>query len=389
MLLPFFSHPMHVCFVVSNPFALNAFLAPTIRALLVRGCSVTVVVNAQAGTVVADILQEITVVHLDIIRDIALLQDWRALWALVKLFKSNKYDIVHSITPKAGLLSMVASKIAGVKVRLHTFGGQVWVTRQGVLRWLLRTLDCLLAKCASSLLVDSASQRDFLINAGVAPAHKLNLLGSGSINGVDLVRFSRKPVERNCIRDELGIPADALVLLYLGRMNHEKGVVEVAKSFAQLAPEFNHLHLLLVGPDEGALESALEAVQSCRSRVSVIGLTNIAHAYMAAADIFCLASYREGFGLTLIEAAASGLPCVASKIYGITDAVVDGVTGLLVPARDVGSLSQALRVLISHPEIRQTMGAAGQQRAMSHFSQRDVVEAWLDFYNLQLQVDNQ
>ena len=379
---------MHVCFVVSNSFALNAFLAPTIRALLTRGCSVTVVVNTENGMIDTDILQQITVVHLEIIRDIALLHDWRALLVLVRLFKSNKYDIVHSVTPKAGLLSMVASKIAGVKVRLHTFGGQVWVTRQGVLRWLLRTLDRLLAKCASSLLVDSASQRDFLVNAGVAPAHKLNLLGSGSINGVDLVRFSSKPVERNCIREKLGIPADALVLLYLGRMNHEKGVMEVAKSFAQLAPEFNHLYLLLVGPDEGALGSALEAVQSCRSRVFVIGLTNIAHAYMAAADIFCLASYREGFGLALIEAAASGLPCVASKIYGITDAVLDGVTGLLVPARDVSSFSQALKVLISHPEIRQKMGAAGRQRAANDFSQRDVVEAWLDFYDLQLRVYN-
>ena len=379
---------MHVCFVVSNSFALNAFLAPTIRALLTRGCAVTVVVNTENGMIDTDILQQITVVHLEIIRDIALLHDWRALLVLVRLFKSNKYDIVHSVTPKAGLLSMVASKIAGVKVRLHTFGGQVWVTRQGVLRWLLRTLDRLLAKCASSLLVDSASQRDFLVNAGVAPAHKLNLLGSGSINGVDLVRFSSKPVERNCIREKLGIPADALVLLYLGRMNHEKGVMEVAKSFAQLAPEFNHLYLLLVGPDEGALGSALEAVQSCRSRVFVIGLTNIAQAYMAAADIFCLASYREGFGLALIEAAASGLPCVASKIYGITDAVLDGVTGLLVPARDVSSFSQALKVLISQPEIRQKMGAAGRQRAADDFSQRDVVEAWLDFYDLQLRVYN-
>lgn len=375
---------MRVCFVLTSPFAVNAFVAPTIRALLARGDSVTVVVNARAGTVAEDIRSGIEIVDLEIARAIAPLRDLAALRSLFDLFRTRRFDIVHSVTPKAGLLSMMAARLAGVPVRIHTFTGQVWATRRGPMRWLLRSLDWVLAKCATALLVDSRSQLEFLSDAKIAPRKRLTVLASGSICGVDTDRFKPAPHERETVRAELGVAAHADLLLYVGRMHSDKGLTELTQALSKIAPHFPNAHLLMVGPDEGGLMPALDAALESRSRIHVVGLTDQPERYMAAADVFCLPSYREGFGLSLIEAAAAGLPCVASRIYGLTDAVVDGVTGLLVPARNVDALAQALELLLSRPDMRSEMGLAARRRAENDFSQKILVDAWLAFYENQL-----
>lgn len=375
---------MQVCFVLTVPFVLNAFVAPTIRALLIRGWKVTVLINTKAGPVAQDIASRVEIIHLDIARTVSPLRDLKTLWILIRLFHVRRFDMVHSITPKAGLLAIMAARLAGIELRIHTFTGQVWATRRGAARWLLRMLDKLLARSASALLVDSASQRDFLVAEKVVTRERLRLLGQGSISGVDTSRFAPSLRWRHEIRTALGVPAGAVLLLYIGRMHAEKGVVELARSFAQVAAGHRQVHLLLVGPDEGALKSALAVVTTCRERVHVIGLTTEPEKYMAASDIFCLASYREGFGLSLIEAASAGLPSVASRIYGVIDAVVDEVTGLLVPARDVEAFAEAIAKLLIHPELREQMGISAQQRVEEQFSQQTLVQAWVDFYDQQL-----
>lgn len=374
---------MRICFVLTTPFALNAFVAPTIHALQARGDKVTVVVNAKAGPVAADVLGTIDIVDLEIARAISPLRDLLSLFALFRLFREKRYDVVHSVTPKAGLLAMMAARLAGIPMRIHTFTGQVWATRSGAMRWLLRSLDRLLAACASALLVDSVSQRDFLVEQKVAAPGRLQVLGKGSVAGVDTSRFAPQQHRRDEVRAVLGVPTAAVLLLYIGRMHAEKGVLELAEAFALLAAGHTGLHLLLVGPDEGALQPALALLGAYRDRCRVVGLTSEPQNYMAAADIFCLASHREGFGLSLIEAAAAGLPCVASRIYGVTDAVVEGVTGLLVPVKDVDALADALTLLADQPLLRQQMGANGRARAKKDFSQNAVIDAWLNFYQQQ------
>ena len=371
---------MHVCFVLTSPFALNAFVAPVIRGLLASGATVTVVVNASAGPIAADIKPAIEVVDIAIARAISPFQDFQTLWSLVRLFRARHFDIVHSITPKAGLLAMVAARIAGITVRVHTFTGQVWATKRGAWRWLLRLMDKLIARCSTVSLADSASQRNFLLTEGVSSPDRLQVLGQGSIAGVDTKRFFPQPVLRSRVRQELAIPADAVVVLYVGRMHSEKGLVELCAAFAVVAAKLVQVHLLLVGPDEGALAGGLEAVAGFRDRIHLVGLTSRPEDYMAAADIFCLASYREGFGLSLIEAAAAGLPSVASRICGVTDAVVDGVTGLLVQSKDVKALATALCALAEQPLLRNQLGASARHRAERDFSQTELVDLWLGFY---------
>jgi len=375
---------MRICFVLTAPFALNAFVAPAIRALLIQGWQITAVLNTASGKVADDIARDIEIIDMNIARAISPVNDLRTLFLLVRLFQSRQFDIVHSLMPKSGLLAMVAARLAGVKVRIHTFTGQVWVTRRGPMRWLLKALDWVLARCATALLADSVSQREFLVNVGIVSSNKMQVLAKGSVCGADVTRFKPQPVWRSEIRIELGIASDAVVLIYVGRMHLEKGVVALVQAFNRLAADFPSIHLVLVGPDEGALTPALAEAASCVTRVHCAGLTTQPEKYLAAADIFCLASYREGFGLSIIEAAAAGLPCVAHKIYGVTDAVVDGVTGLLVPARDVDAFVQAIAELVERPDIRENMGLAAIQRVRQNFSQTVVVQAWFDFYERQL-----
>ena len=375
---------MHVCFVVTTPFALNSFVAPTIDALLARGWQVTVLVNTEAGKVADSIAQAADVIHLDIARDIAPFRDIKALSTLINLFETKRFDIVHSITPKAGLLAMIAARLTGVKIRVHTFTGQVWVTRQGAMRWLLRTLDRVIAGCATALLVDSPSQRDFLADEKIALLQSLHVLGLGSITGVDTSRFSPNAVSRKNIRTALDIPPEAIVLLYVGRMHRDKGIAELVRSFAVVAARFEHVHLLLVGPDEGELVASLDSANEFSSRIHTAGLTQDPEIYMSAADIFCLASHREGFGLSLVEAGSCGLPSVAYRIYGVTDAVVDGLTGYLVPVRDEKAFASAICKLLETPDLRLKMGLAARQRAQQVFSQPIIVQGWLDFYDVQI-----
>jgi glycosyltransferase involved in cell wall biosynthesis len=372
---------MRVCFVISNAYALNAFLAGPIETLAADGCEVTVAFNQSAGgQVAAAIRDNARLVQVNIARDIALLRDVRALWQLWQVLRRGRFDVVHSVTPKAGLLAMLAGIAARVPARLHTFVGQVWVTRKGPMRWLLRSLDRLIARCATQALTDSPSQRDFLVQQHVAPAARLRVLAEGSICGVDGARFRPDPQARVDVREELGISDTAPMLLYLGRMHPDKGMLELGQAFARLAARHKNLHLVLVGPEEGGLALLSPSVAAVADRVHLVGLTAAPERYVAAADLFCLPSYREGFGLSLLEAAAAGVPCVASRIYGITDAVEDEVTGLLVPAHDAAALAQALARMVGDPALRGRMGEAARQRALTRFSRQVLLQAWRELY---------
>jgi len=374
---------MHICFVLTTPYALNAFVVPTVKTLLEKGWKVTVLVNTHSGLVSDAIVEGAEIIHLDIARQISPFSDIKALLSLIAVFNIRRFDMVHSITPKAGLLAMIAARLTRVEVRIHTFTGQVWVTRQGAMRWLLRSLDRVIARCATALLVDSPSQRDFLVAENIAPLDRLDVLGEGSITGVDTERFAPNEVLRQNVRDSLNISPETVVLLYVGRMHKDKGIAEIVRSFAVVAARYAHVRLLLVGPDEGALQEALEFAGEFRDRIHTEGLTQQPEIYMAASDVFCMASYREGFGLSIIEAGSCGMPSVAYRIYGVTDAIADGSTGYLVPLRDELAFAGAICKLIEAPEKRKKMGYAARQRAELIFSRHIVVQAWLRFYDQQ------
>jgi lipopolysaccharide/colanic/teichoic acid biosynthesis glycosyltransferase/glycosyltransferase involved in cell wall biosynthesis len=367
------------CIVVASEMTLRVFLARQIAAMAER-YDVTVVVKSPTPGLSRD-LGDVTVRPLAINRNVSPLQDLWCLVALVRLMRAERFDLVQSMTPKAGLLAMSAAWLARVPVRVHTFTGQVWATRTGVQRQALKLLDRVIARAATFTLADSPSQRAFLAAQGVVPATKVAVLGKGSVSGVDISKFRPDPLVRRTVRASLGIAATDIVLLFVGRLHRDKGILDLAQAFATLADHRADVCLLVVGPDEQNLSPAMrELCGRHQARVLFCPYTHVPEQYMAAADVLCLPSYREGFGSVIIEAAAAGLPAVASRIYGVVDAIVENTTGLLHEPRDVTGLMEQLQRLTVDPQLRLSLGAAARERAARDFSPGALTSAVLDVY---------
>jgi len=307
--------------------------------------------------------------------------DLRALWTLQRYFRKNRFDVVHSITPKAGLLAMTAAALARVPVRIHTFTGQVWANRSGLQRTMLKAMDTWLAAMATHILVDGESQRAFLLQEGVASAGKSQVLGHGSISGVDIERFRPDAEVRVEMRSRHTVPASAVAFLYLGRLKRDKGILDLALAFSQLARIHEEAYLLIVGPDEDRIEADIRQLcGDCIPRLRFHGYTDYPERWLAACDVLCLPSYREGFSTTIIEAASVGLPILGSRIYGITDAIDEGVTGLLHNPGDVNELAGKMRILAQDEGLRRSLGRAARERAHRYYAKEAVTGAVLEFY---------
>jgi len=369
-----------ICYVVSSEMTVASFLRPHITRAT-ETYDVTVAANTERGDLLTELGLRAALLKVPIARHIRPFQDLAALWTLFRAFRVRRFRIVHSVSPKAGLLGMLAARLARVPVRIHTFTGQVWATRRGWRRVLLKATDRMLAALTTHPLVDSPSQLDFLVAEGILPAGKAAVIGKGSICGVDTERFRPDAESRAAVRAGLGISGDAFVMLFLGRLNRDKGIPDLFDAFAALAARRKDCVLLLVGPDEGGmLERIADLGSDACDRVRHVAYTRQPERYMAAADVFCLPSYREGFGMAVVEAAAACLPAVASRIYGITDAVSEGQTGLLHPPGDVPAIVAAVGRLADAPEERRAMGENARTRVLAEFSEEKVTQGLIAHY---------
>lgn len=368
-----------ICFVVVTPMTANVFLTPHIIELS-KQCEVTIICNGARDQLDSRIRQNLTV-QLPIGRKISILQDVHCLIKMVRLFRKEKYDSVHSVTPKAGLLAGLAGLLARVPVRIHWFTGQVWATKYGIKRWLLKSMDRIIIICTTHQLVDSRSQRAFLIDQGVLARNRGDVLAAGSICGVDISRFRSCSSARTRIRKELGISETDTIALFVGRLQHEKGLLELAQAFLLAANKCPRLHLVLAGPDEAGMNSILKQILSpVLTRFHSVGFVNCPEQYMAASDFLVIPSHREGFGVVVIEAAACGIPSIGTNIYGLSDAIIDGDTGLLIPFNDISSLDIAMSRLALHAAERRALGRRAQIRVAAEFQQSHVVDGLVRYY---------
>ncbi len=369
-----------ICFVVSDPITARVFLLPHIVKLM-EHYQVDVVQNGPEGLD----LPEVNFHAIPIVRRVSPLRDLLAFALLIKLFKRNGYACVHTVTPKAGLLGTLAARVVSVPNRFHWFTGQVWATEKGIRRRVFKFLDWLIARSSTMNLVDGPSQAKFLVQEGVLSESKSEVLGHGSICGVDTERFKRNPEKRIRIRRELSIPDTSVVILFVGRLTREKGLLELAESISCLDAKVE-CTVLIVGFDEEALSKKLIELSGERhGDLRILGSTKVPEDFMSAADIYCMPSHREGFGLSVIEASASELPAVVSDVYGLKDAVVDGVTGLTFPSGNSAALARCLEYLATDDEFRRALGTSGRKRVLDLYRQTKLTDALLEFYRRQLE----
>jgi len=367
-----------LCVVATIPAVVHSFMQEHIRASAAKW-KVMIACHPEGSGLLHGMAAQFQ--PFSIRRKISPWHDLRVFIQLMLFFRREHFDLVHSIMPKTGLLAMAAAWLVGVPNRVHTFTGQVWANKRGWKRSVLKLFDRLIVLFATNIIVDSPSQLAFLRNEGVLSKTKGRVIGSGSICGVDAQRFHPDAAARMDVREELHISSEQLVILFLGRLNRDKGIPELAKAFADLAAQRADIVLVLVGAEEDFPFAKLRQVcHAYQERLRRISYTPYPERYMAAADLFCLPSHREGFGQVIIEAAACGVPTVATRIYGITDAVEDGKTGLLFPAGDVAGLTQCLSKLVGDGELRMQMGEAARLRALELFPSQKITGGMLAIY---------
>jgi glycosyltransferase involved in cell wall biosynthesis len=306
--------------------------------------------------------------------------DLRAAVELWQVLRQERVDVLHTHNPKPGLYGRVVGRLAGTPVVVNTVHGLYAAPNDPwAKRLLVYVLEALAARCSDAELVQNPEDLEVIRRLHMARRGRARLLG----NGVDVDRFDPDrfpPTHRAVVRDEIGVDPDQVVIGTVGRLVAEKGYRELFAAVDRLGPE---PAVVVVGPEDRSKRDALaEAdIEEARRRgVLFLGQRDDVDRIYAAFDVFVLPSHREGFPRAAMEAAAMGLPVVATDIRGCRQVVEHGVNGLLVPPRDAGSLAGALRRLASDPALRAAMGSAGRRRAVAEFDERRVVRTVLDTY---------
>ena len=370
-----------LCFVVSSPMTAEAFLKNHFE-VLKNHFDIFLIANFPLDYNFDQVkLKREKVIHLEILRNINFYNDFKAILKLNSIIKEYKFDIVHSITPKAGLVTSLSGFISKAPIRIHTFTGQIWATKSGLYRLLLKYIDKLIATLVTHVLVDGASQLFFLKQNNVVNSKKAKVLGNGSISGVDLEKFKSNRLIRNSLREKFDISSSAIVFIFMGRLKRDKGVLDLVKAFMNLSKGFSskELALFFIGPDEENIKGLIDT-SSINGSINFIDYTSTPEQYLQLGDVFCLPSYREGFGTSVIEASALELPVICSDIYGLKDAFLDQKTGLSFKVNDIEDLKNKMSNLIENPKKIKQFGENGGIFVKENFSASFVSNCLLNFY---------
>ena len=313
---------------------------------------------------------------------------WKDLIAFVHLFilvRRVRPTITNVSTPKAGLLGGLAAWLNGVPCRVYTLRGLRCETARGVKLRILWVSERITCWCAHRVICVSESLREAAIKAGVVNRERTTVIGSGSSNGVEESRFmptkerQRKAVQ---IRREFNIPADAPVVGFAGRLTRDKGISELYEAHRLLRNEFPALRLMLVGDYEEGDKLPLATRQSIEDDPSVIrtGVVSNSSDFYHVFNVVAFPSHREGFPNTILEAHASGKPVVATRATGTVDAIVDGVSGFLVPVGNAKALAEKLAKLLGNPTLAEEMGTAGRARVVREYQPESIWKALTEEY---------
>ncbi len=320
--------------------------------------------------------------EINIERPIRIWSDIKSLWKLYTFFRKEKPDIVHSITPKAGLLSMTAAWLARVPVRMHTFTGLLFPWKRGVLKAILKTTDRITCLFATFINPEGYGVREQL-KQGRITWKPLHIIANGHINGINPDKFVAKG-HRSSRRKELNIEDTDIVFAFTGRLTKDKGIVDLQQAFKLLQTTKSNTHLLLIGEQEPLLDPLPDdciAWLTSHPNVHMVGQVDDVPSWLEAADIFVFPSHREGLPTALLEACASRLPCIATNICGCTEIIEHLKTGLLVPPSSPTELYNAMLKLINITcEQRACFAESAYDKVIREYSTKHIRKEQLNIY---------
>ena len=388
-MMPSITRPPRVACLATDPITTRVLMAGQLSFLRQQGFDVTLIAGPGADLEQSAAREGVRMISVPMTREISPLQDWKSLQHLKEVLQELQPDIVNAGTPKAGLLGMLAATWARVPIRIYTLRGLRMETATGARRLLLTTTERVAARCAHKVVCVSPSLRDAFLHHRLGSASKAVVLGGGSSNGVNADRFLSTPArcqEAQAIRQSMGIPEEARVIGFVGRLTRDKGVAELLAVFRTLEQEQPDLHMLLVGGfEEGdPLCSRLRDEIWSHPRVHITGFVNDTAAYYSAFDLLVFPSHREGLPNVPLEAAASGRPTAGFAATGTVDAVLNGQTGTLVPVGDVAGLTEAVRRYLLEPLLLARHGKQAKLRVQTEFRREVIWQALADLYTAEL-----
>ncbi len=380
------THHTKLVHIMTVPQSLNNFLRGQVQFVEDRGFEIEAIASPGEWLQKFADRDHVVVHAVDMPRAISPIGDLRAIARLYTVLRQIRPDIVQSGTSKGGLLGTVAAWLARSPVRIYHIRGMPFMTESGKKRHLLKWTEKISCRLAHSVLCVSHSIRDIAIEEGICPPEKIVVLMGGSGNGVDArggYNPAQRPVnERDQVRQQLGIPEDAPVLGFIGRLVRIKGIVELAAMWASIRQAYPHAHLIAVGPseDHDSLPEIVMATLRNDPRVHLTGSVFDAAPYYSAIDVLVFPTYREGLPNVLLEGAAMEVASVATDVPGCVDVILDGKTGTLVPLGDVPALDAAVRRYLDDSDLRQRHGRAARERVLREFRQEAIWEALVEEY---------
>lgn len=365
------------------PTSLDVFCKGLLRELQEKEDYEIVAVSSSGAALQAIAEREgVRTVAVDMKRHISPVHDLVSLWRLVRVFRREKPTMVHSITPKAGLLSMMAAWICRVPVRMHTFTGLVFPTATGIKQRILIFTDRLTCACATHIVPEGEGVKNDLIRFGITKK-PLKVLGYGNVRGIDLNYYNASLPDVKAAADKIRRD-DKFTFVFIGRLVRDKGINELVDAFVRLNSQWPKTRLLLVGPYEENLDplspETLSAI-NINEAIQCVGSQNDVRPWLAASDVFVFPSYREGFPNVVIEAGAMGLPSIVTDINGSREIIEDRKNGRIIPSHDAKALLEAMNELLINQEKVKFMAANARPMIASRFEQCFVRQCLKDYYS--------
>ncbi len=314
---------------------------------------------------------------IEMTRAITPVKDVKALWKLYRYFKKEKPLIVHTHTPKAGIVGMLAAKMAGVPIRLHTVAGLPLLETTGAKRQILNSVEKLTYQLATRIYPNSTGLKDIILAEGFAKEEKVRIMGTGSSNGIDTSYFNPQhfPTSKcSDFKNELGIPKDDLVFIFIGRLVSEKGINELVAAFNNLQTFFPETTLLLVGPLEEELDPLRpETLEEIEKNIKIIttGYQQDVRPFLRVGDVLAFPSYREGFPNVVMQAGAMGLPSIVSDINGCNEIIQNGINGIIIPVKNEDCLLEAMKSLAGDPLMRQQLADVSREIICTRYGRQE------------------
>lgn len=329
--------------------------------------------------------EKVKTVAVTLQREIAPLKDVVSLVQLYLLFKKEKPFIVHSITPKAGLLSMIAAYFAGVPVRMHTFTGLIFPSKEGMMKQLLILMDRVLCRFATHIYPEGQGVKNDLIAFNITKK-ELKIMANGNVNGINTAYFSPETVSEKqtmTLKKTLEIQEDDCVFIFVGRLVKDKGINELVTAFSNISIHYSNAKLLLVGPQEPDLDpldaTTLVTIENNKNIITT-GYQNEVKTYFAVADALVFPSYREGFPNVVLQAGAMNLPAIVTNINGCNEIIEDQINGLIIPVKDTVAIEMAMKRLMQDTAGYRKMQQNARPLIVSRYEQQVVWEAVLEEY---------